>query len=111
MLERVRAKANLEKLGNIKYVQGAAGEGKLGKSEFQRALLVTVLGEIPDQATALKELFECLKPGGILSITEVIADPHFQTRRRVLEVARSAGFVEKDFWGSQISYTINFEKP
>ncbi len=51
------------------------------------------------------------KQNGLLSITEVIADPHFQTRKNVLAVASSVGFVEKSFFGNQISYTINFEKP
>jgi ubiquinone/menaquinone biosynthesis C-methylase UbiE len=111
MLDRVRVKANNENLGNIQFVQGAAGEGKFGKNEFDRALLVTVLGEIPDRITAFKEIFECLKPGGLLSITEVIADPHFQTRKNVFALASSVGFVEKDSFGNQISYTINFEKP
>ena len=111
MLERVRVKADHENLGNIQFVQGAAGEGKLGKNEYDRVLLVTVLGEIPDKTTAMKEIFECLKPSGLLSITEVIADPHFQTRKNVLAVTGSVGFVEKDFFGNQISYTINLEKP
>ena len=111
MLERVRVKANQENLGNIQFVQGAAGEGKLGKNEYDRVLLVTVLGEIPDKITVMKEIFECLKPGGLLSITEVIADPHFQTRKNVLAVTNSVGFVEKGFFGNQISYTINLEKP
>lgn len=111
MLERARAKADLENLGNIQFVQGAAGENKLGKNEYDRVLLVTVLGEIPDRTTALREIFECLKPSGLLSITEVIADPHFQTRKNVLAIAGSVGFIEKDFFGNQISYTINLEKP
>ena len=111
MLERVRVKANHENLGNIEFVQGAAGKGKLEGNEYDRALLVTVLGEIPDQKTALKKIFECLKSGGLLSITEVIADPHFQTRKNVLGLARSVGFMEKDFFGNQISFTINLEKP
>ena len=110
MLERVRVKADHENLGNIQFVQGAAGEGKLKKNEYDRVLLITVLGEIPDKITALKEIFECLKPSGLLSITEVIADPHLQTRKNVLEVASSAGFIEKGFFGNQISYTINLEK-
>ena len=110
MLERVRVKADHENLGNIQFVQGAAGEVKLGKNEYDRVLLITVLGEIPDKTTAMKEIFECLKPSGLLSITEVIADPHFQTRKNVLAVASSAGFIEKGFFGNQISYTINLEK-
>ena len=82
MLERVRAKADQEKVSNIEYAQGAAGEEKLQKNEYDCVLLVTVLGEIPDKGTAIKEIFESLKLGGILSITETIADPHFQTRKR-----------------------------
>lgn len=111
MLARVRAKAEQEKLVNIEYIQGAAGEGKLKENEFDRVLLVTVLGEIPDKEKAIKEIYESLKSGGLLSITEVIADPHFQTRKKVTEVVGSVGFKEVEFFGSRISYTINFEKP
>jgi ubiquinone/menaquinone biosynthesis C-methylase UbiE len=110
MLRRVRAKADREKLDNIEFVQGAVGEEKLGKEEYDRVLLVTVLGEIPDQPAALQEIFACLKPGGLLSITEVILDPHFQALGKVRKVARAAGFQEAEFFGSRISYTINFEK-
>ena len=111
MLERVRAKAGQDKLVNIEYIQGAAGQGKLKKNEYDCVLLVTVLGEIPDKATAIKEIFESLKSGGLLSITEVIADPHFQTRKKVLEVVSSVDFKETGFFGNPISYTINFGKP
>ncbi|MCL4296763.1 MAG: methyltransferase domain-containing protein [Anaerolineae bacterium] len=110
MLERVRDKAQAEHLENIQFVQGGAGEGKLGRNHYDRALLVTVLGEIPGQKAALAEIFESLKPGGILSVTEVIADPHFQRRESVIRAANSVGFVERDFFGSRLSYTINFGK-
>jgi ubiquinone/menaquinone biosynthesis C-methylase UbiE len=110
MLQRVREKAGREKLDNIEFMQGAIGEGKLGKGEYDRVLLVTVLGEIPDQPAALQEIFTCLKPGGICSITEVIADPHFQALGKVRKVVRAAGFREAEFFGSRISYTINFER-
>ena len=78
MLNRNRAKALSENLNNIQFIQGGAGEGKLEHNIYDRVLLVTVLGEIPNKDAALKEIFDALKPGGILSITEVIADPHFQ---------------------------------
>lgn len=111
MLARVRAKAEQEKLVNIEYVQGAAGEGKLKESEYDRVLMVTVLGELPDKEKAMEEIYKSLKSGGFLSITEVIADPHFQTRKKVTEVVGSVGFKEVEFFGSRISYTIHFEKP
>lgn len=110
MLQRVRDKAQAEHLDNIEFIQGGVGEGKLGRNQYDRALLVTVLGEIPDQKAALAEISESLKPGGILSVTEVIADPHFQRRESVTRTANSVGFVERDFFGNWLSYTINFDK-
>jgi ubiquinone/menaquinone biosynthesis C-methylase UbiE len=111
MLKRVQTKAQTEDLNNIRFVQGGAGEGKLGYNQFDRALLVTVLGEVPNQEAAMQEIFDSLKPGGILSMTEVIADPHFQTRDKVTHLANSVGFIEKAFFGNRFSFTINFEKP
>jgi ubiquinone/menaquinone biosynthesis C-methylase UbiE len=111
MLARVQAKALQENLSNIEYIQGAAGEGKLGTNQYDRALLVTVLGEIPDRQTLMKEIFESLKPGAWLSVTEAIADPHFLRRSSVSSAAASTGFLEKYFFGNKISYTIIFEKP
>jgi predicted methyltransferase len=40
------------------------------------------------------EIFEALKPGGILSVTEVVFDPHFQGRSSVRELAAAVGFKE-----------------
>ncbi len=111
MLNRSRAKAQSENLNNIQFIQGKAGEGKLGNNIYDRMLLVTVLGEIPNKGVALKEVFEALKLGGILSITEIIADPHFQSRASILRRANAVGFVEKNFFGNGLSFTINFKKP
>ena len=111
MLERTRLKALQENLNNIEFVQGAAGEGKLGSNQYDRAILVTVLGEVPNRQALMKEIFDSLKPGGWLSVTEVIADPHFLKRSSVSRAASEAGFQEKSVFGNHIDYTILFEKP
>jgi ubiquinone/menaquinone biosynthesis C-methylase UbiE len=111
MLQRVREKARAANLTNIEFLQAGAGEGKLGRNRFDRALLVTVLGEIPDREAALREIFDALKPGGLLSVTEVIFDPHFQARQTVARLARSAGFREKAIHGNRIAFTAMVEKP
>jgi ubiquinone/menaquinone biosynthesis C-methylase UbiE len=72
---------------------------------------VSVLGEIPDREAALKEIYQALKPGGILSVTEVIFDPHFQRRSTVASLAGAVGFREKTFFGNQVAFTMNLEKP
>jgi ubiquinone/menaquinone biosynthesis C-methylase UbiE len=110
MLARVREKAGEAGLENVAYLQAELGGGKLPTDHFDRAMLVTVLGEIPDQVAALKEIYGALKPGGILSVTEVIFDPHFQSRESVLRVAREAGFEEKGFFGKKLAYTMHLGK-
>ena len=40
-------------------------------------------------------LFGALAPGGVLSVTEVIFDPHFQTRSTVTHFASEAGFKKR----------------
>lgn len=110
MLERVREKAQNAGLSNLHFVQSGLGEGKLNKNYYDCALMVTVLGEIPDQESAIKEIFEVLKPGGILSVTEVIFDPHFQSRASVQKVASKVGFREVGFFGKKLAYTMHFEK-
>jgi ubiquinone/menaquinone biosynthesis C-methylase UbiE len=111
MLQRAQDKAQAANLTNIQFLQARVGEGKLGRNRFDRSLLVTVLGEIPDREAALREIFDALKPGGILSVTEVIFDPHFQSRCAVTRLARSAGFRKKTCHGNRIAFTFNFEKP
>ena len=111
MLAKVQEKARLDNLTNITFIEAGIGQGKLEHNFFDRVLMVTVLGEIPDRQAALKEIFDSLKPGGILCVTEVIFDPHFQRQSTVLNLAREAGFKEKSIFGSWFSYLMNFEKP
>jgi 2-polyprenyl-3-methyl-5-hydroxy-6-metoxy-1,4-benzoquinol methylase len=111
MLKRAREKAQAAGLGNIRFVQAGAGQGQLPRGRFDRALLVTVLGEIPDGAAAFAEIFATLKPGGILSVTEIILDPHFQRRQTVVGLAGAAGFRERAFFGNALAYTLHLEKP
>jgi ubiquinone/menaquinone biosynthesis C-methylase UbiE len=110
MLARVQVKARAAGLSNIRLLQAGLGEGKLETDYYDRAMLVTVLGEIPDQEAALKEIYTALKPGGILSVTEVIFDPHFQSRETVRRAAGKAGLNEIAFHGKRLAYTMHFEK-
>lgn len=111
MLARAKTKAEAAGHTNIEFVAAALGDSKLPANRFDREVLVTVLGEIPNPSAALVELFDALKPGGFLAIVEVIFDPHFQPRRAVTRLATSAGFRERAFFGHRLAYVIHFEKP
>jgi cyclopropane fatty-acyl-phospholipid synthase-like methyltransferase len=111
MLRRAQERAQAADLSNIRFVQARVGEGKLEAGLADRALLVSVLGEIPDREAALREVFAALKPGGMLSVTETIFDPHFQRRDMVLRLADAVGFREKAFFGNRMAFTLNLERP
>jgi len=110
MLEKARVSAKAANAENIRFVQAGAGDGKLEQNYYDRALLVTVLGEIPNREAALKEIFTALKPGGLLSVEEVILDPHFQRQTTVRKLAATAGFREKECFGNALAFTMNLEK-
>ncbi len=111
MLDRVRAKAQAANLQNIHFLNAGLGENNLPSCQYDRVLLVTVLGEIPDQTSAMKEIYNAIKPGGVLSITEIIFDPHFQSCSKVEQLALAAGFQRKDFFGQKLAYNFHFTKP
>jgi ubiquinone/menaquinone biosynthesis C-methylase UbiE len=111
MLRRLTERAQQEGLTNIEPVHAGIGEAKLARDSFDRALLVTVLGEIPNRDTPLQEICESLRPGGWLSVTEVLPDPHYQRKSVVRRLAAEAGFVERGLFSTRLAYTINFEKP
>lgn len=111
MLRLVQSKFAAAGLTNVQFIQAGLGEGRLEPDRFDRAFLITVLGEIPDRRAALSEIFKALKPGGRLTVGEVAFDPHFQSRGTVAKLAASVGFREGAFAGAWYAYSLNLEKP
>ena len=111
MLEKLKRKIDNRPIHNIRLIHAGVGEGKLETDYFDRALLVTVLGEIHDKHKALTEIYEALKSNGILSITELIPDPHYTSRSHIRSLCAKAGFKESDSFGNWFCFTINFVKP
>lgn len=110
MLQRVRQKLDAQGASNVRLLHAALGDGQTEAKAFDRAFLVTVLGESPDKAAALREIYTGLKPGGLLSVTEVLPDPDFQTPDAVRRLADEAGFVEDRLLGGFPAFTMNLVK-
>jgi ubiquinone/menaquinone biosynthesis C-methylase UbiE len=110
MLSRLRARLKEKHINNVKIIHGRFGENLLPEATHDRALMVSVLGEIPDQVEALREIYRSLVPGGILSITETLPDPHYQTPKKVTQLAEEVGFKTILAFHSWRSYTINLTK-
>jgi ubiquinone/menaquinone biosynthesis C-methylase UbiE len=90
MLDHTVARAAGEGITNIEPRQGDARSLPYADATFDAAFLVTVLGEVPDQGAALRELRRVLKPGARLVVGELALDPHMVSEgalRRRAEVA------------------------
>jgi ubiquinone/menaquinone biosynthesis C-methylase UbiE len=111
MLAKLRGRLTERGIGNVALVHAGLGSGALPRAEFDVAFLVTVLGEIPDQLAALREIHAALRPGGVLSITEVLPDPHYQSIARVRQLASQSGFREQRLFPGWVSFTINLVRP
>jgi len=111
MLARLRQRMEEKGVTNIRLYQAdIAADHHLPPSSFDRAWLVTVLGEIPDRAAALRNIYRLLKAGGALSITEMLGDPHYQRRSEVLRLGQEVGFEPVEYWQSGLAFTQNFVK-
>ena len=87
MLDHVVREANRRGVTNVQPALGDAQALPYGDASFDAAVLITVLGEIPDQDRALSEIARVLKPGGRLIVGEMMVDPHIVTSGKLRERA------------------------
>lgn len=111
MIDKLRRKLTRDDPGNIELIRADATQAVLAPQSADVVYLCTVLGEIPDRKRALKNCFDALRPGGRLSITEIIMDPHYQTVRKVRDLAEEVGFEFEDMTSTWRMYTANFRRP
>ncbi len=91
MLDHTMRRAAERGLENLHPTEGDARSLPYEDSSFDAAILTTVLGEIPDQEAALRELARVLKPTGRLVVGELAGDPHFVTPGALEARAKAAG--------------------
>jgi ubiquinone/menaquinone biosynthesis C-methylase UbiE len=111
MVERLRQRAEAAGLTNLTAILGDATQPVVPAERFDLVFLVTTLGEIPDRAAVLRQCFQALKPGGVLSISEMLPDPHYQSQAKVQRLAEAAGFRFDSLQGRAWLFTANFVKP
>jgi len=91
MLDHTMRRAREAGIENVAARQGDARELPYEDATFDAAYLVAVLGEIPDQDAALRELTRVLRPGGRLVVGELFGDPHMVTAGALRARAQAAG--------------------
>jgi ubiquinone/menaquinone biosynthesis C-methylase UbiE len=106
MVDHTLRRASAEGIANLVGERGDAREMPYEDSSFDAAYLVTVLGEIPDQSAALRELRRVVKPGGRIVVGELFGDPHMVTFRALSDRAAAAGLeVERKLGGRLWHFT------
>jgi ubiquinone/menaquinone biosynthesis C-methylase UbiE len=106
MLDHTMRRAAEQGIANISPVRADARALPFEDDSFDGAYLVTVLGEIPDQDAALRELRRVVRPGGRIVVGELFGDPHMVTHSALAQRAGDAGLrVERKLGGALWHFT------
>jgi ubiquinone/menaquinone biosynthesis C-methylase UbiE len=91
MLDHTLREAQRRGVMNIEPRQGDARRLPYADATFDGAYLVAVLGEIPDQDAALRELRRVVRPAGRIVVGELLGDPHMVGEGSLRRHAERAG--------------------
>jgi SAM-dependent methyltransferase len=91
-------------LANVIPTQGDATDLPFEDNSMDAVILTAVLGEIPDQAAALREISRVLRPTGRLVVGELFGDPHFTTLASLKRRAPDSGLGYENHSGNWFGY-------
>ena len=108
MLNHTIRRAHELGISNIVSTRGDAQALPYPDGSFDAAYLNVMLGEVPDQDAALREVRRVLKPGGRLIVGEVFLDPHMIPFGTLQTRAEMAGFEFESRLGGPLGYYARF---
>ena len=96
-------------IGNAQYYLCHGTRFDFPSRSFDRIVLITVLGEVADQAAYLQEFHRLLRHDGIVSISETAGDPDKLSRAQLTALMQAHRFVLQQSYGTERNYTMNFQ--
>ena len=110
MLDVVRTKAEEGGVTNIRYLLADLSQPRVWVEKVDAAVLVMMLGEVPDREALLEFVQKCLKEEGRLLVAESVFDPHYTRRAKLVSMTRRAGFDQVSVRGNWFGYSMVFKK-
>jgi len=104
------ARQRLPALANIHFTQGDASSLPFPEASFDAALLVLVLGEVPDQDRCIAEVARVLTKGGSVTFAESRRDSDFIPIGQLQVFAEKHGLELSEKRGLRWEYTARFLK-
>src|SRR5688572_18557163 len=96
MLQKARRRLDRAGVRHAGYTQASGVILPFQSGAFDAAFLVAVLGEVPDPKACLSSIARVLRPGGLLSVTELPGDPDALSEQELRSLTQGTGleFVE-----------------
>jgi len=111
ILAELAASLKRRGVGNVKTYTSDIVTAPIKASYFDRVVMTALLGCLKSRDGAIRRALRVLKPGGILSVTEVAIGGKYASAAEVQRLALDAGFRKSFEYKGWLSYTANFEKP
>jgi len=110
MLDHTLRRAAEARVDGIVATEADARTMPYGDATMDGAYLVTVLGEIPDQEAALRELRRVVRPGGRVVVGELFGDPHWVAPGTLRRRAEAVGLRFERRLGTPLGYFARFAR-
>ena len=111
MLDHTMRRVEEHGLRNVTTVRGDAQDLPYDDDSVDAVVLITVLGEIPDQERALADIARVLRPSGRLIVGELVGDPHYVTPGALRRRAEKAGLRLDERNGPVLGYFARLTAP
>ena len=108
MLDHTMRRVEERQVATVTPTRGDAQALPYADDTFDAVVLTTVLGEIPDQEAALREIARVLRPGGRLVVGELFGDPHYVSPGALQRRAEAAGLAFERRTGPGFGYFARF---
>jgi ubiquinone/menaquinone biosynthesis C-methylase UbiE len=109
MIERVKKRLSADGITNVEAKVADVYALPFPDESFDLCYMMMVIGEIPDPRKAVREIHRVLKPGGLLTFTEILVDPDYPLKSTLIRRFTPLGFKVKEIKGGFVHYTIIFQ--